>query len=54
MLKVETRALRQLLDENPVVGYAIQRRVSEIFFKRYVETMGRLQDVAHAVAVPRS
>jgi CRP/FNR family transcriptional regulator len=54
VLKVEARVLRHLLDENPVVGYAIQRRVSEIFFKRYVGAMERLQAVAHAVAVPRS
>jgi len=51
VLKVEARLLRHILDENPIVGYALQQRVSAIFFKRYVQAMERLQAVAHAVPV---
>ena len=49
VLKVESRILRALLDENPVAGYAIERRISQIFFKRYVEAMERLRAVVQAV-----
>ena len=43
VLKIEGKTLRQILDENPVVGYALQRRVSRIFLKRYLKTMEILQ-----------
>ncbi len=49
VLKVESRVLRGLLDENPVAGYAIERKISQIFFKRYVEAMERLRAVVQAV-----
>jgi CRP-like cAMP-binding protein len=49
VLKVEGRALRQILDENPVVGYAIQRRVSQVFFKRYVYAMERLETIMRSM-----
>lgn len=39
VLKIEINALRRILDDNPVVGYAIQQRISQIFFKRYVNAM---------------
>ena len=42
VLKIEGRVLRQILDENPAVGYATQRRISQIFFKRYLAAMERL------------
>ena len=48
-LKVESRALRSILDKNPVAGYATERRISQIFFKRYVYAMERLQAVVQAV-----
>jgi CRP-like cAMP-binding protein len=54
VLKVEARVLRRILDENPLVGYAIQRRISQIFFQRYVEAMERLQTVAQAIPLSRA
>jgi CRP-like cAMP-binding protein len=45
VLKVESEALRRILDENPATGYAVQRRISQIFFKRYVEAMERLRSI---------
>jgi hypothetical protein len=35
------------------VGYAIQQRISEIFFKRYVEAMEKLQAMVQASAAQR-
>ena len=50
-LKVESQVLRRILDENPAIGYAVQRRISQIFFKRYVDAMERLRSVVMAVPV---
>jgi CRP-like cAMP-binding protein len=49
VLKVESQTLRRILDENPAIGYTVQRRISQIFFKRYVDAMERLRSVAMAV-----
>ena len=48
VLKIEGRALRRVLNMNPVVGYAMQRQLSQIFFKRFVDAMERVQATAHA------
>ena len=53
VLKVERSALRHILDQNPVVGYAIQRRVSQVFFKRYVHAMERLETIMQAMPLGR-
>jgi CRP-like cAMP-binding protein len=53
VLKVEGRVLRQVLEQNPVVGYAIQSRVSQIFFKRYVHAMERLETIMQAMPLGR-
>ena len=53
VLKIEGKALRQILDENPQVGYAMQRRISQIFYKRYVDAMERLQTVIQAIPLGR-
>ncbi len=49
VLKVEGEVLRQILNQNPTVGYTIQKRISQIFFKRYVDTMEKLQSVVQAI-----
>jgi CRP-like cAMP-binding protein len=51
VLKIEGKVLRQILDENPVVGYAMQRRVSQIFFKRYLNSTERLRSVIQAIPI---
>ncbi len=53
VLKIEGKVLRQILDENPRVGYATQARISQIFFKRYVDAMERLQTVVQAIPLTR-
>ena len=49
VLRIDAAELRHILEENPVVGYAIQQRISQIFFKRYVGTMERLQTVVQVM-----
>lgn len=51
VLKLEVRAFNKILDAEPIVGLAIYRHISQVFFKRYVDTMGRLQAVLEPVPV---
>lgn len=45
ILKIRANALRKVLDEDPRTGYTVQSQISAIYFKRYIETMNKLQDV---------
>ena len=54
VLKIEGKVLRQIFDQNPVVGYAMQRRVSQIFFKRYLNVMERLQATVQTIPMRAS
>jgi len=49
VLKLEVRALNRILDTEPAVGLAIQRKISQVFFKRYVDTMEKLQGMVQSV-----
>jgi hypothetical protein len=51
VLKIEGRALRRVLDTNLIMGYAMQRRLSQIFFKRFVEAMERVQASAYEISL---
>ncbi len=46
VLRIESKVLRQVLDENPLVGYVLQQRLSKIFFKRYLYAMDWIQTLA--------
>jgi len=45
LLRIKASALQGLLDQDPKMGYAIQSKVSEIYFRRYVEAMNKLQAI---------
>ena len=45
LLKTKNAALKKLMDEDPVMGYRLQTRISEIYFNRYNETMKKLQSI---------
>ena len=45
LLKIGAVSLKNLLDEDPRMGYAIQAKISEIYFNRYIETMKKLQSI---------
>jgi CRP-like cAMP-binding protein len=51
LLKIEKSALKQLLDDDPRMGYAIQSRIAEIYFNRYVEAMRKLQAVVMNIPI---
>lgn len=43
LLKIRTDTFKEILDKDCCMGYAIQSRISQIYFKRYMETMKKLQ-----------
>ena len=45
LLKTENAALKKLMDEDSMLGYRLQTRISEIYFNRYNETMKKLQSI---------
>ena len=45
LLRIDAAAFSKMMDRDPRTGYSIQTRFSEIYFKRYVETMRRLQAI---------
>jgi CRP-like cAMP-binding protein len=45
LLKIEAAVLKELMDEDLMMGYVIQTQISAIYFARYVETMKKLQAI---------
>jgi len=45
LLKTENAVLKKLMDEDLLLGYRLQTRISEIYFNRYNETMKKLQAI---------
>ena len=51
VLKISAGVLKELMDEDPRMGYAIQSRISEIYFQRYIETMQKLQAIVMHIPI---
>ena len=51
LLKIEGAALKNLMDEDLMMGYGLQTRISEIYFTRYVETMNKLQAIVMNIPI---
>jgi len=51
LLKIKASALSKLMDEDLRMGYTMQRRLSQIYFNRYLSTMGKLQTVVMSLPV---
>jgi CRP-like cAMP-binding protein len=45
LLKIESAALKELMDEDPRLGYALQSRISALYFERYIDTTQKLQAI---------
>ncbi len=45
LLKTENAVLKKLMDDDLMLGYRLQARISEIYFNRYNETMKKLQSI---------
>jgi CRP-like cAMP-binding protein len=44
LLRVENAVLKDLMDKDLVMGYALQTRISQVYFNRYVHTMRQLRE----------
>jgi len=51
LLKVKSPVLKDLMDKDLVMGYALQTRISEIYFTRYIETMKKLQAIVMNIPI---
>jgi len=51
LLKIKAEALKRLMDRDLMTGYAVQTMLSRIYFKRYVETMKKLQAIVQSMPV---
>jgi CRP-like cAMP-binding protein len=51
LLKIKARTLKKLMDDDLVMGYAIQTLISRVYFLRYVETMGQLREELGSIGV---
>jgi len=45
LLRIDSKILKVLMDEDPVMGYAIQSRISAIYFLRYIHAMKNLKSL---------
>lgn len=51
LLRIESSALKELMDGDPRLGYALQARLSAVYFGRYVETMRKLQAITLSLPI---
>jgi CRP-like cAMP-binding protein len=49
LLKIDASRLQQLMENDCEMGYAIQKRISFLYFKRYIKAMMKFQDVLMSI-----
>ena len=49
LLRTKSSALKHLMDDDLVMGYGLQTRISEIYFNRYIDTMNKLQSIVRNI-----
>jgi len=49
LLKVNAETLKRVMVEDLTVGYPMQRMISRTYFKRYLDTMKKLQTIAESI-----
>ncbi|MBU0754098.1 MAG: Crp/Fnr family transcriptional regulator [Planctomycetes bacterium] len=45
LLRIEASVLKEIMDEDPRMGYIFQSQISAIYFRRYIDTMKKLQAI---------
>jgi CRP-like cAMP-binding protein len=45
VMQIDAKALLKLMNEDPVIGFGIQRRMAGVYFQRYNDTMRKLQSI---------
>ena len=51
LLKIRSGVLKKLMEKDPKLGYALQARLSQIYFNRYVDTMQKLQAIVMNIPI---
>lgn len=51
LLCISADSLKRLMDEDPTVGYPLQRKISQTYFERYLDTMQKLQAIVQALPI---
>jgi len=51
LLKIDSAVLKELMDGDLMLGYALATRFSEIYFGRYIETMEKLQAIVMNIPI---
>lgn len=51
LLKIEASVLKELLDEDLRMGYIFQSQVSAMYFRRYIDTMKKLQAIVMNIPI---
>jgi CRP-like cAMP-binding protein len=49
LLRIKASTLKKLMDEDLLMGYTIQTMISRSYFKRYVDTMRKLQAIVQSL-----
>jgi CRP-like cAMP-binding protein len=49
LLKIDASLLQHLMEDDCRMGYAIQKRISDLYFKRYIKTMLKFQEVVASI-----
>jgi CRP/FNR family cyclic AMP-dependent transcriptional regulator len=49
LIRISAQVLKRLLDADPRLGYAVQSYISGVYFRRYVDTVTKLQAVVHSL-----
>ena len=49
ILKIKAATLKKLMDDDLVMGYTIQTMISRVYFKRYLDTMRKLQAIVQSI-----
>jgi CRP-like cAMP-binding protein len=45
LLKIESATLKEMMDDDLLMGYTLQTQISRIYFRRYIESMKKLQSI---------
>ena len=49
ILKIKATTLKKLMDDDLIMGYAMQTMISRVYFKRYIDTMRKLQEIVQSI-----
>ncbi len=48
-LKIDASLLQRLMEDDCRMGYAVQKRIADLYFKRYIKTMLKFQSVVMSI-----